>query len=85
MDLSRRCRFVDDGRPEKNTFQYAPDGVNFEIVAVLKGAPEALGPFRPAKPSDTDPLDGVRWGLCHVYHEGWQYIRRFDAVLPHHR
>ena len=66
VDLSRRCRFVDDGRPEKNTFQYAPDGVNFEIVAVLKGAPEALGPFRPAKPSDTDPFDGIRWGLCHV-------------------
>ena len=67
--------------PEKNTIQYAPDGLNFEIVAVLKGAPEALGLFRPADP-DESPLAGVGWGLCHVYCDGWQYIRRFESYQP---
>ena len=67
--------------PEKNTIQYAPDGINFEIVAVLKGAPEALGVFRTPDP-DAGPLEGLRWGLCHVYHGGWQYIRRFETYQP---
>lgn len=67
--------------PEKNTVQYAPDGINFEIVAVIKGAPEALGLFRPTDP-DESPLAGIRWGLCHTYHQGWQYIRRFETHTP---
>ncbi|MEM6773125.1 MAG: family 43 glycosylhydrolase, partial [Bacteroidota bacterium] len=29
--------------PEKNTIQWAPDGVNFEIRSVIKGAPHAIG------------------------------------------
>ena len=52
--------------PEKNTIQYAPDGINFEIVAVLKGAPEALGLYRGEDP-DEHPLASLRWGLCHQY------------------
>ena len=67
--------------PEKNTIQYAPDGINFEIVAVLKGAPEALGLFRCPDP-DVSPLEGIRWGLCHVYKDNWQYIRRFESYVP---
>ena len=31
---------------EKNTVQFAEDGENFEIKAVIKGCPEAAGPFR---------------------------------------
>jgi hypothetical protein len=67
--------------PEKNTIQYAPDGINFEIVAVLKGAPAALGLYRGPNP-DESPLAALRWGLCHVYHGGWQYIRRFETYQP---
>ena len=67
--------------PEKNTIQYARDGINFEIVAVLKGAPEALGLFRPEDP-DRSPLEGIRWGLCHVLRGDWQYIRRFETYYP---
>ena len=67
--------------PEKNTIQYASDGLNFEIVAVLKGAPEALGLYRCEDP-DKGPLEGIRWGLCHVYRDGWQYIRRFETRYP---
>lgn len=70
--------------PEKNTIQYAPDGINFEIVAVLKGAPEALGLFRPADP-DASPLESLRWGLCHRYAGHWQYIRRFETYIPEHK
>ena len=31
---------------EKNTLQFAEDGVNFEIKSVIKGGPEACGPYR---------------------------------------
>ena len=67
--------------PEKNTFQYAPDGINFEIMAVLKGAPEALGLYRGDDP-DAHPLASLRWGLCHQYRGQWQYIRRFETTFP---
>ncbi|MDJ0754706.1 MAG: family 43 glycosylhydrolase [Ardenticatenaceae bacterium] len=69
--------------PEKNTIQYAQDGINFEIVSVLKWTPEALGVFRD-KDTDKDPLAGLRWGLSHRYHDqqGWQYIRRYEAFRP---
>jgi hypothetical protein len=70
--------------PEKNTIQYALDGINFEIVAVLKGAPEALGLFRCLDP-DKSPLEGIRWGLCHVYRGAWQCIRRFETYSPKRR
>ena len=69
--------------PEKNTIQYAEDGINFEIMAVLKGAPEAIGLFR-TDDHDKSPLEGIRWGLCHVYHGDWQYIRRFEIYKPTH-
>lgn len=69
--------------PEKNTIQYAADGINFEIMAVLKGTPEALGVFRPhgfgPPPEAGAPHDGIRWGLCHVLKGNWQYIRRFET------
>lgn len=69
--------------PEKNTIQYAPDGVNFEIMTVLKGAPEAIGLFRTTV-HDENPLAGIRWGLCHKYDSSWQwqYIRRFETYKP---
>ena len=67
--------------PEKNTIQYAKDGVNFEIMSVLKGAPEALGVYR-TPDHDKSPLEGLRWGLCHVYKGGWQYIRRYELYVP---
>ena len=62
--------------PEKNTIQWAPDGINFEIMAYVKPGPHAGGPFRP---DDTDgrPLDGLRWGLCHACHNDWNYIQRY--------
>ena len=69
--------------PEKNTIQWAPDGINFEIMSVIKGAPEAIGLYRSDDP-DKGPLDDLEWGLCHRYDESWQwqYIRRFGTYFP---
>lgn len=64
--------------PEKNTIQWAADGINFEIMSHIKGAPEALGIFRPNDPSQLqDP--GLDWGLCHRYDASWNwnYICRY--------
>jgi hypothetical protein len=44
--------------PEKNTLQWAPDGINFEIQAVIQGAPRANG--LSARPIST----GGRWKGC---------------------
>ena len=59
------------------------NGINFEIMSVLKGAPEAIGLVRSNDP-DKGPLDDLRWGLCHRYDDSWQwqYIRRFETYFP---
>ncbi len=62
---------------EKNTLQYAEDGINFEIKSVIKGGPEASGPFRGDEPI-SDPLDGMKWGLSHNVDEEWGFMIRFE-------
>ncbi|MBZ9535818.1 family 43 glycosylhydrolase [Cytobacillus oceanisediminis] len=70
--------------PEKNTIQYAHDGINFEIEAVINHPPEAAGPYRTDNP-DVSPLEGIRWGLCHVVASKWNYIQKFevDETMKH--
>ena len=71
--------------PEKNTVQWAPDGINFEIKAVIKGAPHAIGLNRTAD-NEKEPTEILRWGLTHEY-KSWdyQYIRRFTTwKMEHH-
>ncbi|MEH0152628.1 family 43 glycosylhydrolase [Limibacter armeniacum] len=64
--------------PEKNTIQYSPDGINFEIKAVIPGAPHAIGLNRSL--DTTEPFGIFEWGLTHKYHNyDWQYIRRFQG------
>lgn len=62
---------------EKNTLQFAPDGINFEIKSVIKAGPEASGPYRSIDALQ-DPLDGMKWGLSHDVSGEWGYIIRFD-------
>lgn len=64
--------------PERNTLQWAPDGVNFEIKAYIKGAPEANGLFR-TPDHEKGPLEGLRWGLCHDVGAQHGHIRRFEV------
>jgi hypothetical protein len=65
--------------PEKDTIQYAKDGINFEIMAKVETTPQAGGAFRCENTNDY-PLAGLRWGLCHIDERGslWNYIVRFD-------
>lgn len=63
--------------PEKNTIQWSPDGINFEIMSVIKGAPHAIGLNRSAD-NEKEPTEILRWGLTHEYkNRDYQYIRRF--------
>ena len=70
--------------PEKNTIQWAPDGIHFEIQAVIKNAPHANGLFRTPH-HDRGPLEGLRWGLCHVCGRNTGFLQRFevDETLKH--
>lgn len=65
--------------PEKDTIQYAKDGVNFEIMAHVSDTPQAGGAYR-SEYADRTPLEGIRWGLCHYDERGaqWNYLVRFD-------
>ena len=65
--------------PEKNTVQWSPDGINFEIMSVVKGAPHAIGLNRDAD-ADASPTEILRWGLTHVYNNyNYQSILRFET------
>lgn len=66
--------------PEKNTIQYARDGLNFEIMAHVESTPQAGGAFRCEHP-DEHPLKGLQWGLCHLDERGstWNHIVRYDV------
>lgn len=65
--------------PEKNTIQWAPDGINFEIKSVIKGAPHAIGLNRSLN-TEKSPFSALEWGLTHQYKtDEYQYIRRFHG------
>ena len=72
---------ITDG-PERNTLQWAPDGINFQIMSHLKGGPPAAGLNR-SFDTDAGPLNALEWGLTHQYVSyDWQYIRRFASYQP---
>jgi beta-xylosidase len=64
--------------PERNTIQWSPDGINFEIIAAIQGAPHAIGLNRTL---DTEePFKIFEWGLTHEYKTyDWQWIRRYEG------
>ncbi len=66
--------------PEKNTIQWAPDGINFEIMSVIPGVnAHAIGLNRTAD-TEKEPTEILRWGLTHVYNSGdYQSIMRFSS------
>ena len=71
--------------PEKDTIQYAGDGLNFDVVAHVNLPPLAAGPFAPDSYDNTDDGKGITWGLSHIATEemktGNSYIVRFDCNL----
>lgn len=52
--------------PEKNTVQFASDGINFEVKAAIIDPPQAAGAYRVLDGENTEPLSGLSWGLSHV-------------------
>ncbi len=71
--------------PEKDSIQYAADGLNFEVVAHVNLPPLAAGPFAPDSYSDSGSGNGITWGLSHIATEemktGNSYLVRFDCNL----
>ena len=64
--------------PERNTLQWASDGMNFEIMAYIKNAPEANGLYRTPH-HDDGPLAGLGWGLCHHVGAQFGFMNRFEV------
>ncbi len=69
---------ITDG-PERNTIQWAPDGINFEIMSHIKYGPPAAGLMRNLD-TEASPVAALAWGLTHQYVSyDWQFIRRFES------
>jgi hypothetical protein len=65
--------------PERNTVQWAKDGINFEIMGAVKDSPKAIGLNRTVE-SEKEPLEVLGWGLTHEYKNyNYQYIRGFKT------
>ena len=72
--------------PEKNTVQYAADGVNFQMMSLLQVPPIAPGPFVADAFADNGDGRGFTWGLCHINPGGGSsakhsILARFDCDL----
>ena len=72
--------------PEKNTVQYARDGLNFEVVGKVSAPPVAAGPYVPDAFADTGDGEGITWGLAHLHHGARgtlpnSYLIRFECNL----
>jgi len=52
--------------PEKNTIQYAPDGIDFKPVASIGVPPVAPAPYCPDIFEDNGNGMGIKWGLSHI-------------------
>ncbi|MBT3289417.1 MAG: family 43 glycosylhydrolase [Victivallales bacterium] len=69
--------------PEKNTLQYAPDGISFDPMAHLQVCPLAPGPFVPDAFADNGDGRGITWGLSHITSDGeptiYSVLTRFDC------
>ena len=70
---------------EKNTVQFAPDGINFEVKSLIQIPPVAPGPFCYDAFADNGNGRGITWGLCHIMDKesGNQnsILARFDCDL----
>jgi len=71
---------------EHDTIQYAPDGVNFRVVAVSNLLPIAAGPYVPDAFTDSGDGRGITWGLSHFTNAGTadtkhSILARFDCDL----
>ena len=67
--------------PEKNTIQYAADGINFEVKSTILAPPQAAGALRVDDGDNTSPLSGLSWGLSHVTtYSGHNVVQGYDPL-----
>lgn len=76
---------IRDGN-ERETMQYAEDGVNFKVESIVSMAPTAAGMYCPDAFTNTKDGRGVTWGLSHFIGIGeknkkYSIITRFDCDL----
>ncbi|MBN25521.1 MAG: glycosyl hydrolase [Alteromonadaceae bacterium] len=78
--------------PEKQTIQFAPDGINFEIMAYLPTVPSAMGLVE-SLDKNAHPTAGLEWGLYHEYvipagktwMSGGNQIKRFSFQSQYYK
>jgi len=63
--------------PEKNTLQYAADGIQFRVRARIVDPPRAPGGFRPDAFSNAARARGMQWGVSMVIAPD-PYLVRFE-------
>ena len=76
---------------ERETIQFASDGVNFQIASSVSFTPKAAAPFAADAFTDTKDGRGFTWGLSHFINAGtagkqYSIMARFDCdlSLDHH-
>ena len=69
--------------PEKNTVQFSPDGIHWEVKSLIQMPPVAPGPFVPDAFVGNRNGRGITWGLCHIMDRkaGQSVLARFDCDL----
>ena len=64
--------------PQKNTIQYAADGLHFTVIAHIASPPAAPGAYRPDAFTNTSYARGIRWGIS-MKTGANPYLVRFDC------
>ena len=65
--------------PEKNTIQWAEDGINFEVKSHIILAPDAAGLFCEDKYTNTSNGQGFTWEF-HILHNLNQNLGVYDSL-----
>ena len=66
--------------PDKDTIQYAPDGLHFSVKARVEHPPRASGSYRPDAFDDPKFGQGITWGIC-LEPNPRPHLQRFDCDL----
>jgi hypothetical protein len=67
--------------PQRNTIQFASDGIDFDVKAPIAHPPHAPGAYRPDAFSDDGHGKGLRWGISMGMRKGQTYLKRYEGRL----
>lgn len=70
---------IKDGN-ERETMQYAEDGVNFKIASSVSLTPTATGFYTPDAFTNTTNGRGVTWGVCHFINAGVYGVNQHSII-----